>query len=65
MTYKVGGKTRSESLGDPAALRRVQRQIAEFRKFQALVREFVEINARMCRLSTRQESREGKARRHK
>ena len=50
LTYKVDGKTYSESLADQAALRKAQREIAEFRRFHRWHREFVEVNARICRL---------------
>lgn len=50
LTYKVEGCTVTESLSDRAELQKVQREIAEFRKFQQLVREFIEVNAKICRL---------------
>lgn len=50
LTYKVAGKSVSESLPTPAAIHKVEREIAEFRKFQQLSREFVETNAEICRL---------------
>lgn len=49
LTYKVGGKTISESLPTPAARRKAEREVAEFRRFQRLSREFVETNAAICR----------------
>jgi len=49
LTYKVEGRTRSESLtGD--AIQKAEEEIAEFRRFQQLTREFVEINTRICQL---------------
>src|SRR6202165_2190891 len=36
LTYKVTGKTVTESLPDPAAIRKAEREIAEFRKLQSL-----------------------------
>jgi hypothetical protein len=45
LTYKVHGKTATESLPDQAATRKAEREIAEFRKLQELHREFVEVNA--------------------
>jgi hypothetical protein len=48
LTYKSQGKTITESLPTPAAQKKAQREIAEFRLFEQLVREFVEINARIC-----------------
>jgi hypothetical protein len=50
LTYKVDGKTVSESLPTPAAIRKAEREVAEFRKFQQLTREFVETNAEICQL---------------
>lgn len=50
LTYKVNAKTVSESLPTPAAIHKAQREVAEFRKFQQLSREFVETNAEICRL---------------
>lgn len=50
LTYKVDGKSVSESLPSPAAKRKAEREVAEFRKFQQLTREFVEANAEVCRL---------------
>jgi hypothetical protein len=48
LTFKANGKTHSKSLANPAALRKVQKEIAEFRKFQELIREYVDVNARIC-----------------
>jgi hypothetical protein len=50
LTYKVNGKTYSESLPNPAIRRKVQREINEFRKFQQLCRELIAVNSRICRL---------------
>lgn len=50
LTFKVNGKTVSESLPTPAALHKAEREVAEFRKFQQLSREFVEANTELCRL---------------
>ena len=50
LTYKVEGKTLSESLPTPAAIRKAEREVAEFRKFQELSREFVETNTAICRV---------------
>src|SRR5882672_3216244 len=44
LTYKVNGKTVTESLPDQTATRKAQREIAEFRKLQVLHKEFVEVN---------------------
>ena len=50
LTYKVDAKTVSESLPTPAAIRKAEREVVEFRKFQQLSREFVETNSEICRL---------------
>ena len=50
LTYKVQGKTVTESLPDPAALRKAEREIGEFRKYQALHKEFIEVNAQICQI---------------
>ena len=49
LTYKVGGKSISESLPTPATINRVEREVEEFRKFQRLSREFVQTNTDLCR----------------
>jgi len=50
LTYKADGKTISESLPTPSAIRKAEREVAEFRRFQELSREFVETNTAICRL---------------
>ncbi len=49
LTYKVGGKTVTESFATPAAQRQAEREIAEFRRYQQLSRAFVEVNEKVCR----------------
>ena len=56
LTYKVDGKTVTESLPTPAAVVKAQREVGEFRKFQQLSQEFVEVNARICRQRPVQET---------
>ncbi len=48
LTRKVQGKTVSETFSSPAALRKAQREVAEFHKFQALSQTWVEINEKIC-----------------
>jgi len=55
LTYKVDAKTVSESLPTPAAIHKAECQVAEFRKFQQLSRDFVETNAEICRLRPTEE----------
>ena len=50
LTYKAEGKTISEALPTPAAVRKAEQEIAEFRNFHQLSRTFVEINEKICRL---------------
>lgn len=50
LTYKRGGKTFTESLPNPAAQRKVEREVAEFRRFQEMSRSFLEVNEQICRL---------------
>ena len=50
LTYKVQGKTVSKALPTPASVRKAEREIAEFRKFQELSRSFLEANEKICRL---------------
>ena len=50
LTYKINGKSVTESLPDQAATRKAEREIAEFRKLQSLHKEFVEVNAQICQL---------------
>lgn len=52
LTYKLRSKTYSESLPDEATQRRVEKEIAEFRKFQQFIRAFVDINTKICLLSS-------------
>ena len=48
LTRKVQGKTVAETLSHPAALRKAQREVAEFRKFQQLSAQLVEVNEALC-----------------
>lgn len=50
LTFKVEGKNVTESLPNPAAIRKAEREIGEFRKFEQLSREFVNVNAQICHL---------------
>ena len=56
LTYKAAGKTVSESLPDSASERKAEREVAEFRNFQRLSHEFVEVSAAICRLRPVEES---------
>jgi len=50
LTFKVKGKSRTESLPNPAAVSKAKREIEEFRNFQELHREFLDVNTQICRL---------------
>ena len=49
LTYKVEGKSISESLPTPAAIHKAEREVEEFGRFQQLSREFVQTNTEICR----------------
>ena len=48
LTRRVAGKTVTESFPNPAALRKAQREVAEFHRFQKLSAELVALNERIC-----------------
>ena len=52
LTRRVNGKTRTETFPNPTALRKAQREVAEFYRFQKLKlsEELVGINAKICEL---------------
>ena len=50
LTYKWHGKTVTEALPTLAAVRKTEREIAEFREYQRLGRELVEVSEKICRL---------------
>jgi hypothetical protein len=56
LTYKVEGKTISEALPTPVAVRKAEQEIAEFRKFQQISHAFVQVNAELCRLRPLEET---------
>ena len=56
LTYKVQGKTISEALPTPVAVRKAEREIAEFRKFQQLSHDFVQASEQVCRLRPLEET---------
>ena len=49
LTYKVDGKTVTESFATAAAQRKAEGEIAAFRRFQELSRELVATNEKICR----------------
>jgi hypothetical protein len=50
LTYKAEGKTISEALPTPAAVRKAEREIDEFRRYQQISRDFIHVNESICRL---------------
>jgi hypothetical protein len=50
LTYKSHGKTVTEALPTPAAVRKAEQEIAEFRNYQRLGHELVEVSEQICRL---------------
>jgi len=67
LTQKVEGKTVTQNLPSPAAVHKAEREVAEFRKFQTLTGELVDVNRKICRLrpveQTEQTAQEKKRRR--
>ena len=49
LTYKVNGKTITESFATPAEQHKAEREIESFRRYRQLERSFVEINEKICR----------------
>jgi hypothetical protein len=49
LTYKVNGKTVTESFSTAAEQRKTEREIDTFRRYRQLERSFVEVNEKMCR----------------
>lgn len=50
LTYKRRGKTVTEVLPTPAAVRKAEQEIAEFRHFQQLSHDLVDVSEQVCRL---------------
>jgi hypothetical protein len=49
LTYKVGGKTITESFSTPAAQRKAEREVAEFSRYRELSRALIDVSAQICR----------------
>ena len=49
LTRKVNGKTVSETFSSAAELRKAQREVEAFHRFQQLSRELLEVNEKICR----------------
>ena len=50
LTYKWRGKTVTQALPNPTAVRKAEQEIAEFRHYQKLGHELVEVSEQICRL---------------
>lgn len=50
LTRRVAGKTVTQGFPNPAALRKAQQEVAEFRRFQKLSEKLVTLNERICEL---------------
>jgi hypothetical protein len=50
LTQKIDGKTVTQNLPSPAAIRKAESEVAEYRKFQGLIDDLVEVNRKICRL---------------
>lgn len=48
LTYKVAGKTITESFATPAAQRKAQREVVEFARYRELSRAFIDVNTQIC-----------------
>jgi Family of unknown function (DUF6788) len=56
LTYKVHGKTISEALPTPVAVRKAEQEITAFRKFQQISHAFVQVSEQICRLRPLEET---------
>ena len=59
LSRKENGKTINESLATSAALRKAQREVAEFQRFQQLGRQLVSMNRKICALRPVEEEGRG------
>ena len=50
LTQKIDGKTVTQNLPSLPAVRKAEREIAAFRKFQTLTGELIDVNRKICRL---------------
>ena len=49
LTQKIKGKTVTQNLPSPAAVRKAEREIAQYRQFRGLSDELVDVNRKICR----------------
>lgn len=50
LTYKVDGKSVTESFATRAARRKAQQEVAEYHRFRELSQKLLEVNEKICRL---------------
>jgi len=50
LTQKIAGKALTQTLPSLSAVRKAEKEIAEFRRFQTLVQQLIEVNHKICRL---------------
>lgn len=50
LTYKMHGKTVTESFATPLEQRKAEREIQAFRRYQQLSHEFIAVNEQICHL---------------
>ena len=50
LTYKAEGRTHTQSLPSAQERQKAEAEVAEFRRFQQLNRDFVEVNTAICQL---------------
>ena len=55
LTVKVNGKTVTESISNPALLRKAQKEVNEYHHFRDLSQSLVEVNEKICRLRPSEE----------
>src|SRR5450755_2885202 len=66
LTQKIDGKTVTQNLPSPAAIRKAESEVAEYRRFKDLTDNLVEINRKICRtrpVEQSEQSAQGKKRR--
>src|SRR5215475_15604900 len=49
LTRKVDGKTITETFSTPAALRKAQKEVAEYHRFRELSDDLLDVNEKICR----------------
>ena len=49
LTYKVDGKTVTESFATRAARRKAEQEVAEYHRFRELSQQLLEVNEKICR----------------